>query len=92
MVLKIGEVITVIAFITIMRNLLFIGIYAKGQEGPKSRLYIPLHYITCLEPLTEEEYKVSLAKEANFHNPAWDYYTSLPAKYRDEIIFPMQSE
>lgn len=75
-----------------MRNLLFIGVYAKGQEGPKSKLYVPLHYIMCLEPVTEEEYNVSFTSDFHLHNPAWEYYTSLPLKYRDEIIFPMQSE
>ncbi|KAB2913041.1 MAG: hypothetical protein F9K23_18105 [Bacteroidetes bacterium] len=79
-----------------MRNLLFIGVYAKNQTGAKSKLYIPIHYIKGLEPITDnvedgiDEYLVYFTPEVNFHNPEWQYCTSLPMKYRDEIIFPSQ--
>jgi hypothetical protein len=76
-----------------MRNLLFIGVYAKEQTGPKSKLYLPIHYIKGLEQIGDEnEYKVYFTPEVDFHHAEWTYYTSLPMKYRDEIIFPMQSE
>lgn len=71
-----------------MRNLLFMGVYAKDQQGPKSKLFVPLSSIRCLEPVLEEEYKVYFTPDVDFHNTSWEYYTRLPSRYRNEIIFP----